>query len=386
MGRDSNYLRIGAVSTHSRPQPDHAEAAIRQEGESLGPWHLEVEVTPTLTTEALRGPTIDRIKGFYDPAPGFKGILERLFPAGLEGRSVLDCACNNGAFLYAAKELGAGRCLGTDVRELWIEQARFLQRHRTGPSDDMRFDVVDLYELPALDLEPFDLTVFSGVFYHLPDPIRGLQIAADLTREVIYIASTTLAGREDGMLAPGQETTTEPLSGVYGLQWYPTGPGVFEPVMRWLDFPHTRTIDWWSPDDSAAELEVTQVFASRDASVVERWDAVSPKGFDGAVEWVKVLVPPGGTVLVAGGAEAPLHHLERRTAAFPPDVDENAGSDRTPDGELIDALERLRADAAYLLVPTEAFQWLDAHAEFGDHLKRYQVYVSDPDRCILYRL
>ena len=68
-------------------------------------------------------------------------------------------------------------------------------------------------------------------------------------------------------------------------------------------------------------------------------------------------------------------------------MDENAGSDQTPDGELIDALERLRADAAaYLLVPVEAFQWLDAHAEFGDHLKRYQVYVSDPDRCILYRL
>ena len=173
MGRDSNYLRIGAVSTHSRPQPDHAEAAIRQEGESLGPWHLEVEVTPTLTPEALRGQTIDRIKGFYDPAPGFKGILERLFPAGLEGRSVLDCACNNGAFLYAAKELGAGRCLGTrgsppSPREAHRRVRRALPAEREG-FEPSRQGIAPPTRFPVALLKPLG---------HLSGSALATQIAA----------------------------------------------------------------------------------------------------------------------------------------------------------------------------------------------------------------
>jgi hypothetical protein len=30
--------------------------------------------------------------------------------------------------------------------------------------------VLDLYDLPTLGLEPFDITIFAGIFYHLPDP------------------------------------------------------------------------------------------------------------------------------------------------------------------------------------------------------------------------
>ncbi len=61
---------------------------------------------------------------------------------------MLDCACNCGAYLFWAKDEGAGRCRGFDVRAHWIDQARFLQRHRQGPNEDMRFEVMDLMDLP----------------------------------------------------------------------------------------------------------------------------------------------------------------------------------------------------------------------------------------------
>ena len=52
-----------------------------------------------------------------------------------------------------------------------------------GPGEDIRFEVCDLYALPELDLPSFDITLFNGIFYHLPEPVTGLKIAADLTKE-----------------------------------------------------------------------------------------------------------------------------------------------------------------------------------------------------------
>jgi tRNA (mo5U34)-methyltransferase len=51
---------------------------------------------------------------------------------------VLDCACNCGAFLFWAKELGADECFGFDIRQHWIDQAEFLREHRAWPTEGMR--------------------------------------------------------------------------------------------------------------------------------------------------------------------------------------------------------------------------------------------------------
>ena len=102
----------------------------------LGPWHIEVEITPEVSTAVA----LDAPPGTYPDSFGkisfsrrYDGIMARLrkvFPNGLEGRSVMDCACNCGAYLFWSKEHGAGECFGFDAREHWIEQARFLAEHR----------------------------------------------------------------------------------------------------------------------------------------------------------------------------------------------------------------------------------------------------------------
>ena len=223
---------------------------LREEIIRLGPWHLDVRVTPEISTSV----SLEAPDGIYEesfglvpfqsPERGYKDRLRTLFPGGLEGRSVLDCACNCGAYLFWAKELGAGRCRGFDARAHWIDQARFLQRHREGPGDDIEFEVRDLMELPDLGLEPFDITIFTGVLYHLADPIRGLQIAADLTAELLFVDTATTWDRPDDGFVLAEEPVEPLMSGVHGLAWRPTGPHVLQRILAWAGFEHTHVVRW----------------------------------------------------------------------------------------------------------------------------------------------
>ncbi len=226
-------------------------AALREQVIALGPWHLAVDVTPEVSTRAWVEAAEAYLEewgpvSFVDPAP-FRSLLRRLYPQGLEGRSFLDCACNCGAYSLLAQELGAGRSFGFDVREHWIRQARFLLEHRRQAAGSVRFETCDLYDLPGLGLEPFDVTLFKGIFYHLSDPVTGLKIAADLTREVLILNTATRAGQPDGLLAIETESREQLMSGVHGLNWLPTGPEVLGRILRWAGFVETHLL-WWQQE------------------------------------------------------------------------------------------------------------------------------------------
>jgi len=228
------------------------EQRLRKEIARLAPWHHKVQITAAVSTEAsgAREAGADAATiSFMDAAQHFGGLIEDIFPDGLAGRSVLDCACNCGAYLFWAKERGAGSGFGFDARAAWIEQARFLAAHREFPSDGLTFEVHELHDLPALGLGLFDVTLFFGILYHLPDPVTGLQIAADLTREILIVNTATRTGLADGMLALARENPAHPLSGVDGLHWFPTGPGVVQAMLESMGFLETCCV--WNTDDTA---------------------------------------------------------------------------------------------------------------------------------------
>lgn len=118
--------------------PDELRLEIRR----LAPWHQDVEISPGVRT-GERAPDDDPdplavgSPGMIQPDRAIAFIVREIFPAGLEGRSVLDCGCNAGGYRFAAKSKGAGRCFGFDVREHWLNQARFLARHL--PAEDVEF-------------------------------------------------------------------------------------------------------------------------------------------------------------------------------------------------------------------------------------------------------
>lgn len=247
------------------------EDALRAEIRRLAPWHHDVEVSPGIrtgdyeasATESQESDAVSLIR----PDRAVAALVDDLFPGGLAGRSVLDCACNAGGYLFAAAGVGAGRCFGFDVRDHWIEQSRFLARHL--PADNLEFATCDLAELPRLGLEPFDVTLFNGLFYHLPDPVGGLRIAADLTREVIVVNTSGVYGRREGLvLTP--ESRTAPMSGVHGLAWHPTRHEVLFRILSWCGFPHARLR--WARCDSRRTFRM-EVVAAREAASLAHYDS-----------------------------------------------------------------------------------------------------------------
>jgi len=249
----------GGADTKSE---DHmTDDELRERIIDLGPWSIDIQVTPALSTAAY----LDAPPGTYPeelgrphlsaPHEGWSNQMRSIYPNGLEGRSFLDCGCNCGAYCFFAKELGAGHTYGFDARDHWLRQAEFLRQHRTvGRADDMTFALHDLYELERRDVGVFDITLFSGLFYHLPDPMTGLRLAADQTRELIFVntATQTVDTDEgelpDGYLRLALERRERVMSGVHGLAWYPTGPVVVQRVLEWCGFPETRLL-WWRKDD-----------------------------------------------------------------------------------------------------------------------------------------
>lgn len=224
---------------------------LKDEIIELGPWHMEVEVTPALTTrayldappETYSGPRSADAVAFLSPREPWQRLMRRVFGESLDGRSFLDCGCNCGGYCFWAKELGAGHCVGFDVREHWIKQARWLAENREASSEDVDFRQMDVYDLPA-DLGRFDIVMFQGLLYHLPDPVSCLKKAADMCDDVLLLDSAARTDLPDGMLAVARESETAVMSGVYGLNWFPTGPEVMRSMLDWLGFEEIKVVRW----------------------------------------------------------------------------------------------------------------------------------------------
>lgn len=264
---DDIMSRMTAPTSHHDALRDH----IRE----LGPWHHDLEIAPGVRTgerapDAAPDPLGVGHAGILQPALVMDALLRDVFPGGLEGRSVLDCACNAGGYLFAAKRAGAGRCFGFDVRDHWLHQARFLAQHL--PSDGIEFARLDLLALRERNLEPFDVTLFFGLFYHLPDPVAGLRIAADLTQELLVLSTDADLKASGHALTLNMESDTALMSGVHRLAWLPTSPRVLEEILHWCGFPHTRV----HFIRRGTRFPRIQLLAARDVRTFAHFDALHP--------------------------------------------------------------------------------------------------------------
>lgn len=254
--------------------------SIQQQIIDLAPWHLDVAIDDGLTTAyaiksgAIVDPKIHGHVSFISPRENFRDFVHRIYPEGLGGRSFLDCACNCGGYSFWAKEMGAGRTFGFDVRDHWINQANFLKEARR-ESGEISFETADLYDVGKLGLEPFDITLFKGLFYHLPDPVTGLRIAADLTNELLVLNTATRIDLPDGLLAVAREGTTQLMSGVYGLNWFPTGPVVLKRMLMWMGFKEIRLV-WWKKEatQQAQGLGRIEVIAAKKEGLLEAFEPI----------------------------------------------------------------------------------------------------------------
>ena len=153
----------------------------------------------------------------------------------LRGKSVLDIGAWNGNFSFEAKRRQAARVLATD-HHCWTPEVKGRETfHMAKAALNLEIDELDI-DVP--DLTPdrvgqFDVVLFLGVFYHMPDPIRGLYNVAALTKEVAVVEShLDLANveRPAMVLYPGSELNNDPTN------WWGPNRQCMEALLRLVGF------------------------------------------------------------------------------------------------------------------------------------------------------
>lgn len=210
--------------------------------EALAPWHFDIPLGHGLrTTDGNRERYEDPDKQGVGTVTtdSLRGLLGNLFPEGMQHRSFLDAGCNGGGYCFLAKELGASRVVGFDVREHWIRQARFLATVLSQDVSDMQFHVSHVDDFDAAP-RSFSITLLKGVFYHLPNPITALESLCSLTEEMIIVDTASKQGIPSNAMATRFENQTQVMSGVDHLAWLPGGPEAVGDILKWQGFPHFR--------------------------------------------------------------------------------------------------------------------------------------------------
>jgi tRNA (mo5U34)-methyltransferase len=253
---------------------------------AMAPWHMNLALTPDIRTmDGNRGSRRELPIAVINPVE-LRPLLERLYPNGLAGKRFIDCACNGGGYSLLANDLGA-YAFGFDVRQHWITQAQFLKQHFGRSDEQVRFEVCDLLDVAdRLGRERFDICLFKGIFYHLPDPVAGLKIVADRTDEVLIVDTVAAEGCDDGFLKLVSEGVEYSMSGVHHLAWHPTGPRVLSGILEWLGFEATCVVYWRRRPNRP--LGRIRIVGARDASSLAGL-AIPPT--------TEVLIPRAGDTL-----------------------------------------------------------------------------------------
>ncbi|MFD2055893.1 class I SAM-dependent methyltransferase [Mesorhizobium calcicola] len=168
-------------------------------------WHHKFEVFPGVVTP-----------GSYDP----QFLLEKLrLPDDMTGLRALDIGPSDGFFSMHMARRGA-RVTAVDYRAKSGHGFEAMEQ-LTGLEFDYR--QMNLYDIPGSDIGEFDLVLFLGVLYHLPDMMRALNIVSQLCRSRLlvetqfepelmpgvavaqYYEASTLAGDITNFWAPNKE-------------------------------------------------------------------------------------------------------------------------------------------------------------------------------------
>jgi tRNA (mo5U34)-methyltransferase len=191
--------------------------------------------------------TIDLGRGVV--TKGVDNSAERLsrldFPEDLSGRSVLDIGAWDGFFSFEAERRHAARVVATD-HYAWhgvgwgtgngkagFELAREVLGSRV---QDVDADVLDL---SAEKVGTFDVVLFLGVLYHVPNPLVALERVASVTGDLLILETVVdMVGvrRPAAAFYPGRELNNDPTN------WWGPNHAAVEGMLRSVGFDRVRSV------------------------------------------------------------------------------------------------------------------------------------------------
>lgn len=147
---------------------------VRERIASVARWYHPIEVRPGIITPG---------------GNNARTVLEMLdLPADCRGMRALDLGTRDGFFAFELERRGAevvavDYVAKTDTgfavaAELLDSRVTFHQRN--------------LYALDVEELGTFDLVLFLGLLYHLPDPLGALRVVRNFTRQRMYLETLVL--------------------------------------------------------------------------------------------------------------------------------------------------------------------------------------------------
>ena len=126
----------------------------------------------------------------------------------LKGKSVLEIACNMGYWSSRYVSHGASCVVGVEGRDLFVKQAElFWSENKPLPESQYKFilgNVLDEDIWSQIRKEgPFDVTLCTGILYHLPEYRQLLSWISEVTRDLMVIDSRFSEAPEEASAEPG---------------------------------------------------------------------------------------------------------------------------------------------------------------------------------------
>jgi len=172
------------------------DAIIRRDGRrSLRRLNLQSEPDDDIARELKTVHWFHRIAlpgGRITPGENHTAMYARRLqlPPRFAGKTVLDIGAWDGYYSFDAERRGAARVLATDhfcwSGGGWGRRASFDLAHRLLGSKVEALDI-DIPDISAKTVGVFDVVLFLGVLYHLPEPLAALYRVAEVTRELLVL-------------------------------------------------------------------------------------------------------------------------------------------------------------------------------------------------------
>ena len=205
------------------------DSELQKRMQAVSHWYHRIELRPGIVTNGVNDSPL---------------TLQRLqWPEDWTGLRVLDVGTRDGFFAFEAERRGAE-----------VVAVDYLPATASGFSlaaevfgSRVQYVHANLYDLDAAKIGTFDVVLFLGLLYHLPDPIGALRILRRLTRSRLYVESLVMDF--------GVATAELPL-----MQLFPAASFANDPTNFWG--PNLRCIEGML-EETEFRVERSQAYRNR---------------------------------------------------------------------------------------------------------------------------